>query len=342
MIRNKIITKNNNLNYVSKNHFYIIDKILTEKLIKLRLVSIDKEWPLNLITKSKDIRNKCNNKWALKGYHTITFNGKEFEELKTLKKESKEIDLEIIKFTDNLEGKILIQAGHYIPDINDLSKIQKQPLDAFKYAIKLGNKFIEEGKKADLLLFINDLHLGKGKVGDENRKLFYENFALPNEIRNIMLTNKHKFNLIVVGEKQLSNKLIKDIQNIFLKSKKVFIEKIGKYKLYKFNKETIGIIKPKNLKKEDEIKDIEDNSSHIRCSAACIRVSYLAEEMGYKSYIQIFPTCAYSEVEFGCKISKNLYRRKINILNIYKTMTCWGNCEMDKIINEIGYLKPIN
>lgn len=342
MEKNKIITKNNGLNYVNKNFIYLIDKIKTNKLIKLKLIPIEKEWNLDINKfKLNNVRNKCNNKWALKGYHTITFNGKEFENIKTLNKESTDIELKIEKITKKLENKILIQAGHYIPDIKNLSKIQKQPLNAFNYAITIANKIIKKGKKVDLLLFINDLHLGKGIEGEENRKLFYDNFTLPKDIQKIILENKNKFNLIVIGEKQLSNKLIKDTQNIFLKNKKIIEEKIGVYKIYKLDKEIIGVIKPKNIKKNEEINKIEINLSHIRCSAACIRVCHLAEEMGYKSYIQIFPTCAFGEVGFGTQISKKLYNTKINIFNIYKTMTCWGNCEMEKILNEVGYLKPV-
>jgi len=75
-------------------------------------------------------------------------------------RKTSQIDLEDFKNKVlNLEGKIAINAGHYIPDSKNWNNIGKNPLKTWEIACGLASELLKNGKEVYISMLINDLSL---------------------------------------------------------------------------------------------------------------------------------------------------------------------------------------
>lgn len=264
-----------------------------------------------------DWRRKCSHPYCSRGFQKLSLNGNEFKEL--INNETLIVE-KVIEIASRFEEPILIEGGHFIPELSNFDFVPEQPFNALRKALgilhDLAGKY---NKKVDLLLFINDLHMGKGQyLSRINRHDYFEDFVLPNPIKEIILDFQStcKFNVFVTSEKKMALKLNREKGN-FIKDNKV--KRVdNKYLLTK----TIN-----NYENFEIINNSANNplSGFIKCMEACSRVIKLASEMGYKNYIQIYPVCAFQGTELSYKIAEHLYEINLNIMNIYTTITCFSD-----------------
>lgn len=204
-----------------------------------------------------------------------------------------------------LGNNILVQAGHYIPNLKNLDFISNSPLNTLNLGFDIIDQIKAYNSNADMLIFLNDLNMGdnEGKVRDE----FLKTYSLPTKAKNLILDRKKNSNIIVLGERQMSNKLNREKDNLALEKKD---------NAYFVNIE--GIEYPIIVNNEG-IK----HAGKGRCLAACTRIIPFAEQLGYTGIIQVYPRCTVDTIENATKASKILYDSKIPVVNVYKTNSCF-------------------
>lgn len=230
------------------------------------------------------------------------------------------------------KGKILVQAGHFIPDLNNLRDGSLQSIKGLEEGLRFIKKIYEKGGSADLMLYSNDLRMMKGGIGEETRNSFYDNLVLPEayvslvkryseEIEKITQEQNRDYNfeLFFSGEKRLYNRSLKEAKKLV---KSGMVEKKDRQYVTKS-----GVV----------VADISsgEHVSQIKCDSACMRLNMLANEMGYISIVNFFPTCAKKGVE--SRSMKAFYDLNpdsaIEIFNVYKTYTCWVDKESKFIMD---------
>lgn len=316
------VSEKNFLNY-DPNNFFILQAI-EQSEVGLDKILFDYERE-NIIPEEnlKDWKMKCGNPQCGYGNEQLTFNGNQIETYNIDETLDSKIE------NDVLGDRILVEAGHYIPNLRNTKLTSEQPLKALKEGIKIIEKIYDLGKTADLLIFVNDLHMGKeGDVENEeeslatkNRNKYFEDYILPTKMAEAILESREKgyeFDVIITGERKLSNKLQRERENR-LKKGLLIKEKISE-------KESEYFVQT-NLGKYLISSNVQNNpdSGYLKCLAACTRVVSLAKEMGYTGMLQVYPVCAPSSVEPAVKINKVLYHDKtIPVMNLYRTVTCFG------------------
>ena len=279
-------------------------------------------------------KKRCNTTHCFVGGKSIYKNGKELmsyiqsqvpnisdkNRFSFLNETDKEIDsiLDAYFFQDNLidKGRVLVQAGHFIPDLNNLKNSSLQSLNALEDGLNFIKKIYQEGGSADLMLYVNDVRMLEG---EKIRKNFKENLVIPeeyvslikeyvNEIEKITFEQdrKNDFKIFFTGEKQLYNKSLREAK------KNKNLRKDGDQYITKS-----GII----------IGDTSSGShiSQIKCDSACMRLNMLADEMNYASLVNFYPTCAKKGIEDRTMTAFNDLNpnSSLDIFNVYKTYTCW-------------------
>lgn len=320
------VSEKNFLNYDSNNFFIL--KAIEEGEVGLDKILFDYERENTIPEENlKDWRRGCRNPQCGKGDEQLTFNGNKIET------ENIDETLDSIIENNDLGDRILVEAGHYIPDLRDTKDVSGQPLQALKEGIKIIEKIYDSGKKADLLIFVNDLNMGKGNA-EENRDKYFEDYVLPTKMAEVIEESRKKgyeFNVIIAGETKLSRKLQRDRKNRLKKGlliKEKISEKESEY-FVQTNLEKyliISNVKYKSSDVENTPSKVENtpNPSLLKCLAACTRVVSLAKEMGYTGMLQVYPVCAPGSVEPAVIINKALYPDKtIPVMNLYRTVTCF-------------------
>lgn len=284
-------------------------------------------------------KKKCNTSHCFVGGKSIFKNGKELmsyiqsqvpnildnNRTSFLNETDKEIDsiLDAYFFQDKLidKGRVLVQAGHFIPDLNNLKNSSLQALKALEDGLNFIKKIYQEGGSADLMLYVNDVRMLEGK---KIRNNFKENLVIPedyismikeyvNEIEKITSEQgrKNDFKIFFTGEKKLYNKSLREAK----KNKNI-------------NKNIIGDDKTQYITKSGIIIGDTSSGGHIsqiKCDSACMRLNMLADEMNYASIVNFYPTCAKKGIEDRTMTAFNDLNpnSSLEIFNVYKTYTCW-------------------
>jgi hypothetical protein len=303
---------------------------------------------LKEILEKNNWKKKCNTSHCFVGSKSIYLNGEELisyiesqvpkrndnDRMNFLNETDKEIDsiLNAYFFQDNLidKGKILVQAGHFIPDLNNLKNSSLQSLNALEDGLKFIKEVYQNGGSADLMLYSNDLRMFEGgKIRDD----FSDNLVIPENY--IFLINEYVTEIKKITDKQDRKSDFK----VFLTTEKKLYNKVSR-DAKKYENITKEEFKYKN-KNEDKPVDavryktvsgiiIKDTSSgqhisQIKCDSACMRLNMLAEEMNYASLVNFYPTCAKKGIEERAMTAFNDINpnSNLNIFNVYKTYTCW-------------------
>ncbi len=320
-----------------KDGYNLLTQIINEKPVykKLKWEYQRKEKNINDFSLENNIdrigkwKRGCRNPSCARGFQVLNINGKDYEDL-TNKPDL--ISEKIIETAELFEGKILVQGGHYIPELRDLDFIPNQPLEALITALEFVKILNKNTHKADFLLFINDLHMGENEeIAKMNRTNFIANFSIPNDIKRVILSylKEVEFDIFVTTERKMMLKLNREKKKLLTKGKLIKSEHQNEYLISKplLGKENIAII---NNAKNNPL------SGYIKCLGATSRVLKLAIEMGYNNFIQIYPVCAYQGVKLSYEIVKHLYDADINVINFFTTVTCFSDAK------KIKYIPPKN
>lgn len=274
---------------------------------------------LGLTDRINEWKRRCSHPYCARGLQRLTFNGYEFTDL--VNNEPKIIE-KLVEIASRFEDPILIEGGHFIPELSDFDFVPKQPINSLKKTLDVINILTSKyNKSVDLLLFINDLHMGKGGFFSKvNRQDYLEDFSLPSPIKHLLRNYQKRsgFNIFVTTEKKMSLKLNREKKSL-----------VREGKIKKNNNSYVLSVPIQGVSNLVLINNSSRNqlSGFIKCLGACSRVIKLAAEMGYKNYIQIFPVCAFEGTELSYKISKHLFDIDMNVVNFYTTVTCFSDAK---------------
>jgi hypothetical protein len=263
----------------------------------------------------KKWKRVCNSPAKALGLESLVYhNGDEFEEHvnSNTKEDSEEIDVKVDEYLSKMGDRILVQGGHYIPNLRKLSSMPNQPLKALEQALEIAERASKISKEADVLIFINDLHMGKDD-GPQNRKEFFEDYALPDAVGELIQKYREKFdfNVYVAGERKLSDKLQRDKRS---RIKDRLVETDEGY--------AVEVREEQRLVVPNQEVNL---GGHPKCLAAVTRLYALVEQLGYDGLAQVYPVCGKSVAESAYDIAEKLYDTSIPVLNLYRTVTCFSN-----------------
>jgi hypothetical protein len=307
------VSKDRPLRDRGNNSFYLIQEI-RPRSVKLEERDLNYEREDEVEDIPTTWRRRCDSPAKTFGLESLTLHGNKFEEIVNpdTTQDSETIDQAAEEFLEQMGERVLIQGGHYMPELSDLSFAPEQTVKAFEQALQLAEKAYQKGKEVDVLIFVNDLHMGQG---GEIRKQYFENYSLPTKMKELVQAYREKFdfNLLVVGERKLSDKLQRDRRNRI------------RDKLVKTNE---GYAVEVNEEQRLLVPNQDINlGGHPKCLAAVTRLYALAEELGYDGFAQVYPTCGKSVAESAYDIAEVLYDTKLPVLNLYRTVTCFSNSE---------------
>lgn len=298
---------------IQPHFFYLLESIKNKKaqfkkvhLYKKETVNSLKDFNelsflqnLNLST----LNNLCKNPFKGTGDKIVTINGEkdiDFSLVNSVRKDSKIND----------SNSIMIVSGHYIPNYNDFRTIPQNSKLLLEESRGTLNFCSENYNKTILCILINDLSFSH--FGIDFRQKFYDHYVLPKVITKFYnsLSEPSKVQIIVVSERKLSNKFVRDKKKMIRTGKLIKDIKIpGDYYI--------------NIKGNKELVISSTNStSFMKCVGAIIKLYDLAIILGCKTIIQYYPTCAYRSVELAGQISQQL-GIGVNTNNIYKTNSCF-------------------
>jgi len=194
--------------------------------------------------------------------------------------------------------KVLVCAGHYAPLLSSPSRVGGSPIASLHGGLDAILDLRDMGKEADLLILINDLHMGEDSA--EVRENYYRDFKLPYELSKSILNayKEQSFSTYVIGERKLANKLRGEIK----RKRNVNLDLLVEDKK--------GVHVKVDGKKVPLIVNERDSKTtyHHQCIGAIARLYALATtELGYDSLLLILPTCSKPRSTIGLEVGRQLY-----------------------------------
>lgn len=250
---------------------------------------------------------------------------------------SREIELKAIleKALPRLGPKILISAGHYMPEkTSGFLDVNQNSLASLAEGLKCIQQLSEQGADSDLIITINDVTVADAdeSTGPPNaatlncneRAEFYQSFVLPTNYVELIYEyhRRCRFKTYVVGENKLSERL--------LKSKGRLIEKgllrgcEGGYALA-FDVDRIHEIAhgeedtaPSSRVFMSAQRGV---SGRPKCVRACALLAALPHQLGYTGFVQFLPVCARNALE-GFLIGTRLFQ-SVPYVSVHATQSCF-------------------
>lgn len=271
----------------------------------------------------------CGNVHAGKGNSRVIFNGSEI---------FADNDSHLSEITDThlplLKNRILIAAGHYMPNKKDPALVNSNSYQLLCNGILMLKKTILAGATADLLITINDVTVNGENphaptmTGDE-RKSYYDNFRLPNAyLKEIVALQSEGYtcSVYVVGENKLAERLNKIAGKLTTQGAFTQVNEPKGYKLNFDSRELVELAH--NQYKSDTffISNEAGIPGKPKCVRACTKLAALPYEMNYTGFIQYLPVCSRNALEgflIGNRIFSRQYGHSIPYISIHHTRSCF-------------------
>jgi hypothetical protein len=250
---------------------------------------------------------------------------------------SRDIELKEIleKALPRLGRRILISAGHYMPDkASGFLDVNQHSLTSLAEGLKRVQQLSEQGIESDLIITINDVTVTDANESPDSataatlswkeRAQFYQRFVLP--VNYVELIHEYRrrcrFNTYVVGENKLSERLLKSKGRLIQKGLLQCCE--GGYAVA-FDVDRILEIAHTE---EDTaprsrvfISEQRGVSGRPKCVRACALLAALPHQLGYTGFIQFLPVCARNALE-GLLIGTRLFQG-VPYISIHATQSCF-------------------
>lgn len=271
----------------------------------------------------------CGNLHAGKGNSRVIFNGSEI---------LADNDSHLSEITDThlplLKARILIAAGHYMPNKKDPASVNSNSYQLFCNGVLMLKKTILAGAAADLLITINDVTINgenphSPTMTSDERKSFYDNFRLPNAyLKEIVALQSEGYScsVYVIGENKLAERLNKIAGKLTTQGAFTQMNKPKGYKLNFDSRELVELAH--NQYKSDTffISNEAGIPGKPKCVRACTKLAALPYEMKYTGFIQYLPVCSRNALEgflIGNRIFSQQYGHSIPYISIHHTRSCF-------------------
>jgi hypothetical protein len=322
---------------------YLIDHwdlngVLKSKTFNINLSAIELPPPSDT-TSEMNIGDKtkpaCGNLHAVTG-NKIVIMDKDGQNTVFTYTEDSFLDELIKKEYKKLGPNVLVSAGHFMPHKkSNFLNVNSNSLTSLVYGLKSLKLLRELNIEADLFITINDLTIGGEVIGTntgstmtiEERANYYTAFSLPliyNKIINdYRISCNANFNLFVIGENKLAEKLKKDTKKLVKKG--IMEKQNGGYTLAfdaSYEREIAHGIKEAHSPNSVFISTEAGTSGRPKCVRACARLSAIPLELGYSGYLQFLPVCSRNAIE-GFLIGRKLYNINTPFISIHNTFSCF-------------------
>lgn len=248
------------------------------------------------------------------------------------------VDKVISANLDLVGERVLVSAGHYIPVRNAMHTVNKNSYKSLCDGLELIREMFATGKKADLLITINDVTVNSNDekrddlptMNCDQRAAYYDNFFLPDlyliELEKLK-SDLQDFNIYVVGENKLSGRLDNESRRLY-KSGLLSHPSEGNYGLPAFIKLNL-ILEIAHDSNEKEYEIFIANQGKVtgrpKCVRACTKLAALPHELGYTGFIQYLPVCSRNALEgflIGNEIYGKKYGKMINFISVHNVYSC--------------------
>ena len=239
------------------------------------------------------------------------------------------------KALPRLGRRILISAGHYMPDkTSSFLDVNPNSLASLAEGLKCIQQLSEQGIESDLLITINDVTVtdadpsaddaNAATLSCKERAEFYKRFVLPaNYVELIREYHRRcRFKTYVVGENKLSERLSKSKRRLIEKGLLQGCE--GGYALA-FD---VGRVLDIAHEREDTaprsrvfISVRRGVSGRPKCVRACALLAALPHQLGYTGFLQFLPVCARNALE-GFLIGTRLFQ-SVPYISVHATQSCF-------------------
>lgn len=250
---------------------------------------------------------------------------------------SREIELEGIleKALPYLGQRILISAGHYMPDkASGFLDVNENSLTSLDEGLKSIERLSGQGIETDLIITINDVSVSdtdensdatiNATLSCKERAEFYQKFVLPASY--VELIHKYEgrcsFRIYAVGENKLSERLLKSKSRLIQKGLLLSCE--GGYALAFDVGRVLEIAhgKEDSAPRSQVFMSVQKGvSGRPKCVRACTQLAALPRQLGYTGFIQFLPVCARNALE-GFLIGTRLFQG-VPYVSVHATQSCF-------------------
>ena len=239
------------------------------------------------------------------------------------------------KALPRLGRRVLVSAGHYMPDkASSFLDVNEDSLAGLVDGLKCIQWLREQGIEADLIITINDVTIGDDKGGDDpanaatlsckERAEFYQTFVLP--VNYVELIHEYRsrcnFATYVVGENKLSERLTKSKGRLVGKGLLQPCE--GGYALA-FDAGRLLEIAHDGGDTVPESQVFMSAQSGVsgrpKCVRACAMLAAIPYQLGYTGFAQFLPVCARNALE-GLLVGTRLFR-SVPYVSVHATQSCF-------------------
>ena len=282
----------------------------------------------------------CGNKHASRGINRVLSGGVEHAFT-----EADELDGILDSLIPSLGNRILISAGHFMPLKENFEHVNQNSFKSLQHGLSLLKKLHDQSVHADLLITINDVTVNNLDEQQEDlptlsknqRQSYYEHFRLPSiyevEIEKVKAALKTDFQVIVIGENKLAEKLSKDVKK--LRAQGLLVKSPDK-NAYLLPFDVAPIVRLAHGKAE--IADFYDVNSPVlisnqqgltgrpKCVRACARLAAIPYELNYTGFVQFLPVCSRNAIEgflVGGEIYRRLYGKDMPYISVHNVLSCF-------------------
>lgn len=236
-----------------------------------------------------------------------------------------ESSTEVLFDSHNLHSseKISIVAGHYCvaDELSDLSNEADSEVNSFEYGIELYKSLKTYNKKAELILFINDIGIDK-----ETRKALVDNYTIPDNYLSTLESNNIDLQDVkIVFESSMRNKASKDIRKIKKSSVDKFeilsstdkrlvrcIDPAAACEIPQHDKQAITIKGP-----DGEYLVVKEGTNPKCNTILATLFNRLIEQNESDTIINCFNVIYTNRIRLGAYVSHNLFETNVNFINLF-------------------------
>ena len=239
------------------------------------------------------------------------------------------------KALPSLGRRILVSAGHYMPDkASSFSEVNEHSLASLAEGLKCIQQLREQGIVSDLIITINDVTIGDDNGSDDQsnpatlnskeRAEFYQRFVLPGNYVDLLHQYRRRcnFDIYVVGENKLAERLTKSKgrlvrQGLLQPCEGGYAVTFDIGRLLEVAHDG-GDTAPRS---RVFISAQTGVSGRPKCVRACTLLAALPSQMGYTGFVQFLPVCARNALE-GLMVGTKLFRG-VPYVSVHATQSCF-------------------
>jgi len=239
------------------------------------------------------------------------------------------------KALPGLGRRILVSAGHYMPDkASSFLEVNEHSLASLAEGLKCIQQLREQRIVSDLIITINDVTIGDDNGSDDQpnaatlssreRAEYYQAFVLPANYVRLLHEYRRRcsFEIYVVGENKLAERLTKSKrrlvrQGLLQPCEGGYALGVEVFRLLEIAHDGADTAPSSRV----FISAQNGTSGRPKCVRACTLLAALPTQLGYTGFVQFLPVCARNALE-GLMVGTKLFRG-VPYVSVHATQSCF-------------------